>query len=134
MKRLTSFVALSLLLVLSCAGVSEAQIFGCEGVPFNGAITLADLTQTNRLFRDGVPDTCAAPGSCGTPLAGTYHYRVHTFRNYGLVAACVIVNVDTACTGTNFIMPPATSVVSTLPTSARTTSPASAPALHRQPR
>jgi hypothetical protein len=78
---------------------------GCGGTPapVSGSITLSDPTQTNRLFRDGVPDTCAAPGTCGTPIAGTYHYRRHTFRNYDVATACVNLVVDTACTGANFI-------------------------------
>ncbi len=106
MKRQTRFVALSLLLVLCCAGVSNAAIMGipgCEGVPIPGTIDLNDLTQTNRLFRDGVPDTCAAPGTCGAPIAGTYHYDLYTFRNYDAITQCVTVSVDTTCSGTNFI-------------------------------
>lgn len=106
MKRLTQFVALSLLLVLCGAGVSQAAIMGipgCEGVPIPGAIDLTDPTQTNRLFRDGVPDTCVAPGICGGPLGGTFHYDLYTFRNYDAVTQCVTVVVDTACAGTNFI-------------------------------
>jgi hypothetical protein len=103
MKRLTQFATLSVLLVLWCAGVSEAQVPGCQGTPINGSITLTDPIQTSRLFRDGIADTCAAPGTCGTPLAGSYHYRTHTFRNYDVVTACVTVTVNTACTGTNFI-------------------------------
>lgn len=103
MKKLAQFGALSVLLVLWCGAVSEAQIPGCQGTPINGAITLADPTQTSRLFRDGVPDTCAAPGTCGAPIAGTYHYDLYTFRNYDVVTACVVATVNTACTGTNFI-------------------------------
>jgi hypothetical protein len=103
MKRLTASGALALLLVLGCAGLSQAQVPGCQGTPISGSITLTDPTQTSRLFRDGVADTCAAPGTCGAPIAGTYHYRMHSFRNYDVVPACVSVSVNTACTGTNFI-------------------------------
>ena len=116
MRRLAiGIVPLTLLLVLVCAGVSEAQIGfkgedpthgpGCMGVPVNGSITLADPTQTSRLFRDGILDTCAAPGTCGTPIGGTYHYRLHQFHNYDTVTACVQFSITTACTGTNFIYP-----------------------------
>jgi len=96
-------LALCLLLVLCCAGASQAQTPGCQGTPVNGSVTLSDPTQTSRLFRDGAPDTCAAPGTCGSPIAGTYHYRLHAFRNYDVITACVNVAVNTACTGTNFI-------------------------------
>jgi len=96
-------MALGSLLSLWCAGVSEAQIPGCDGTPVSGSITLSDPTQTSRLFRDGVPDTCAAPGTCGTPIAGTFHYRLHTFQNYAATTTCVTVTVNTACTGTNFV-------------------------------
>jgi hypothetical protein len=109
------FVPLTLLLVLALAGASEAQITrkgetpeggpGCMGTPVNGSITLADPTQTSRLFRDGIPDTCAAPGTCGTPIGGTYHYDLHSFHNHDVVSACVVFDINTACTGTNFIYP-----------------------------
>jgi hypothetical protein len=114
MRRLAiGFVPLTLLLVLVFAGVSEAQITragedpeggpGCTGQPVTGSITLADPTQTSRLFRDGIPDTCAAPGTCGTPIGGTYHFRLHSFHNHAATTQCVNLDVTTACTGTNFI-------------------------------
>ncbi len=103
MKKLTQFVALSLLLVVWCAGVTEAQVPGCQGTPITGSITGSNPQQTSRLFRDGVADTCAAPGTCGGPIGGTYRYQLHAFRNYDVVTACVNVAVNTACTGTNFI-------------------------------
>jgi hypothetical protein len=114
-KLAIGFVPLTLLLVLVFAGVSEAEITrkgdapqggpGCTGLPINGAITLADPTQTSRLFRDGIIDTCAAPGTCGVPIAGTYHYDIHSFHNHAAIPQCVLFSITTACTGTNFIYP-----------------------------
>jgi len=111
MRRLLGFVPLTFLLVLACAGVSEAQIGrkgedpnggpGCTGQPVNGSITAGDPTQNGRVFRDGVPDTCAVADPC-TTIAGTYHYRAQSFHNFAPTTSCVTLNETTTCT-TNFI-------------------------------
>ena len=59
--------------------------------------------QNGRLFRDGVPDTCAAPGVPGTPIAGSFGYDKYDFTNTSGAPVCVQVDINTACTGTNFI-------------------------------
>jgi len=59
--------------------------------------------QTSRLFRDGVPDTCVLAAAGGAALAGTFAYDKYDFTNSTGAAACVTVDINTACTGTNFI-------------------------------
>src|SRR5439155_7413867 len=70
---------------------------------FSGAIDNSDPTQTPRLFRDGVPDTCAAPGTAATTGSGAYHYDLYEIVNNAAAQHCVTVHLDTACTGNNFI-------------------------------
>src|SRR5204863_3432117 len=72
----------------------------CLGTTVYGAIEISDPTQTNRLYRDGVADTCAAPGPCGTSVAGTYHYDLYTYTNTTGAQACVTVDLNTPCVGT----------------------------------
>jgi hypothetical protein len=69
----------------------------------NGSITTTDPDQTGRLFRDGIPDTCQAPGTCGAPIAGTFNHDTYTYQNSSNATVCITVDVNTACTGTNFI-------------------------------
>jgi subtilisin-like proprotein convertase family protein len=62
---------------------------------WNVNITGADPTTTQRAFRDGVPKTCAAPGTCTAGLGGSFNYQIFQWLNP--VAQCVTVNY----TGTN---------------------------------
>jgi hypothetical protein len=77
----------------------------CTPIVITGSIDLNDPTQTDRLFRDGVPSTCAAPKLCpglfGDGLL--HHYDAYTFTNTTGATQCVTVDVNTACEGTNFI-------------------------------
>jgi hypothetical protein len=70
---------------------------------FNGSITAGDATETPRLFRDGIPDTCGAAGACATSGTGNFHYDQYTVINTTGSTQCVFVDVNTACTGNNFI-------------------------------
>ncbi len=72
-------------------------------IVINGSITTTDPTQTGRLFRDGVPDTCQAAGTCQVFDTTPRHYDNYTFTNTSSNTVCVTVDVNTACTGTNFI-------------------------------
>ena len=56
---------------------------------WNVSITGADPTTSQRGFRDGVPKTCAAPGTCTAGLAGTFNYQIFQWTNP--VAQCVTV-------------------------------------------
>ncbi len=74
---------------------------GCE---VTGSIDLSDPTQTDRLFRSGIPQTCPASTSCavfGDPTPR--HYDEYSFTNTTGSTQCVTVDTNTACTGTNFI-------------------------------
>jgi hypothetical protein len=72
------------------------------GQPIPGAISGTDPTQAGRIVRDWVPSTCATvktvPGN-GDTLA--HHYDAYTFANTTGSTACVTVQLDSACTGTN---------------------------------
>src|SRR4029077_559440 len=73
---------------------------GCQ---VTGSIDTGDPTQTDRLFRSGIPQTCPASTTCaifGDPTPR--HYDSYTFTNTTGATQCVTVNTDTACTGTNF--------------------------------
>jgi hypothetical protein len=72
-------------------------------ITVQGSIETTDLVQNARLWRDGVPDTCAVPGTCGSPTAGLYHYDLYSYANTGNVEVCVTVTVEAACIGNRFI-------------------------------
>jgi hypothetical protein len=73
-------------------------------ITVTGSITNTDPTQTDRLFRSGIPSTCAAPTS-GAIFgdAQQHHYDAYTYTNTSASPQCVTVDMTTACTGTNFI-------------------------------
>ena len=69
-----------------------------------GSIDTNDPTQTDRLFRSGVPQTCPATTTCAVFGDGLpRHYDAYTFTNTTGATQCVTVDTNTACTGTNFI-------------------------------
>jgi N-acetylneuraminic acid mutarotase len=77
----------------------------CSPVVLNGAIDASDPTQTDRLFRDGVPSTCDAPKICPGAFGDglQHHYDSYEFTNTSGSTQCVTVDIDTACQDTNFI-------------------------------
>jgi hypothetical protein len=62
-------------------------------------------SQTARLFRDGVPSTCAVPKvSCpGLFGSGPRAFDSFSFTNTGADPACITTTLATPCTGTNFL-------------------------------
>ena len=75
-----------------------------SGCVVSGSIDTGDPTQTDRLFRSGVPQTCPPTTTCATFGDGLpRHYDEYTFTNTTGSTQCVTVDTDTACTGTNFI-------------------------------
>jgi hypothetical protein len=75
-----------------------------SGCTVTGSIDLSDPTQTDRLFRSGIPQTCPASTTCaifGDPTP--HHYDAYTFTNTTGAPQCVTVDTNTACTGTNFV-------------------------------
>jgi hypothetical protein len=77
-----------------------------SSVTLTGSITASDPTQTDRLFRDAIASTCAAPKTCpgvfGDGLAR--HYDAYTFTNTSGSTQCFTVTVDAmTCTGGQFL-------------------------------
>jgi hypothetical protein len=87
-------------------GVSQstAAPVGCPPIVINGSIDTGDPTQTDRLFRSGIPQTCPASTTCAVLGDGQpRHYDSYTFTNTTGTTQCVNIDTNTACTGTNFI-------------------------------
>ena len=76
----------------------------CAPIMVTGSIDTSDPTQTDRLFRSGIPQTCPASTTCATFGDGLpRHYDSYTFTNTTGATQCVTIDTNTACTGTNFI-------------------------------
>jgi N-acetylneuraminic acid mutarotase len=65
------------------------------------SITGADPTTTQRSFRDGVPKTCAAPGTCTAGINGTFNYQIFQWVNP--VAQCVTVTYNATNASFSFV-------------------------------
>ena len=78
--------------VPTCTGGAE-QTFGPD------ALTTADLTQSDRLGRDGLPSGCAGKGCPGGGFAGTKYYKTYPFTNNGAAPACFTVTINAALAG-----------------------------------
>jgi hypothetical protein len=63
------------------------------------SLTAADLTQSDRLGRDGLPSTCAGKTSPGGGFAGTKFYKTFSFTNSGGAPACFTVQINAALGG-----------------------------------
>lgn len=61
--------------------------------PVTGSIAAGDATQTNRLFRDGNPSTCAGKTFPGESAVATIRYDQYTYTNTSGSAACVKVTL-----------------------------------------
>ena len=65
----------------------------CTPIVVNGSITGGDPTMAGRMFRDGIPSTCAAPKVCPGPFdAAPHHYDSYTFTNTTGSTQCVTVD------------------------------------------
>jgi hypothetical protein len=78
--------------VPTCTG-GPNQTFG----PY--ALTTADLTQSDRLGRDGLPSGCAGKGCPGGGFAGTKYYTTYQFANNGAAPACFTVTINAVLGG-----------------------------------
>ena len=65
------------------------------------SITGADPTTSLRGFRDGVPKTCAAPGTCTAGLAGSFNYQI--LQWLCPVAQCVTVTYNATNASFSFL-------------------------------
>src|SRR6478672_5000440 len=75
-----------------------------SGCIVTGSLTSGDPTQTDRLFRSGIPQTCPPSTTCavfGDP--SPRHYDAYTFTNNTGATQCVTVDPTTECVGTNYI-------------------------------
>jgi hypothetical protein len=77
--------------VPTCAGANQT-------IP-SSSLTAADLTQSDRIGRDGLPSTCAGKTSPGGGFAGTKFYKTFTFTNSSSAARCFTVNITAALGG-----------------------------------
>jgi len=62
-------------------------------------LTTADLTQGDRLGRDGLPSTCSGKDCPGGGFVGTKYYKTFNFRNNGGAPACFTVKINAALGG-----------------------------------
>src|SRR5215831_7996234 len=72
----------------------------CAPIVIEGSIDDTDPTQTDRLNRSGVPQTCPATTTCS--IFGdqtTHHYDAYTFTNTTGATQCVDIDTNTECTG-----------------------------------
>ena len=65
----------------------------------SSSLTTADLTQGDRLGRDGSPSTCAGKACPGGGFAGTKFYKTYSFSNPAGVPACITVTINAALGG-----------------------------------
>lgn len=96
--RIASKIGLGTALVAVC-GVAYADFTVSDSFTVATPVT----TQTGRLFRDGIPGTCAGKAVPALNDVAPHRYNTYTVQNTG-AAACVQVNVTAAagCTSLPF--------------------------------
>jgi hypothetical protein len=70
----------------------------CTPIVINGSIDDTDPTQTDKLVRSGIAQTCPASTSCaifGDPTP--HHYDSYTFTNTSGSTQCVTIDTNTQC-------------------------------------
>lgn len=92
-----------LTLSASYAGGSDALAltlqFCCIGMSIGGSILATDPVQIGRLFRSGVPSTCASPKACpglGATTGGRA-FDAYTLTNTSASTVCVTAGLTSAC-------------------------------------
>jgi hypothetical protein len=78
----------------------------CTPIVITGAISTGDPSQTDRLFRSGIPQTCPATNTCviDTNDQTPHLYQDYTFTNTTASTQCVTIDTNTECTtGNRFI-------------------------------
>jgi hypothetical protein len=91
----TSLTFNNLNTAITSANFTGTENVACNpvGAPITGSIAAGDTTQTNRLFRDGVPSTCAGKTFPGESAAAPIRYDQYTFTNTSGSAACIKVSI-----------------------------------------
>lgn len=101
-RSMASF-ALLYTITLTAAPVVLAQ-YDCDlngaAEVRTGAIAAGDLTQSGRVFRDGIASSCLGGVPTSAPVAGTFRYDQYNFTNPTGVNACVKVFLDATGCGT----------------------------------
>lgn len=72
---------------------------GADQIIPPSTLTTADLTQADRLGRDGQPSSCVGKGCPGGGFAGTKYYKTYNFRNDGAADTCFTVTINAALGG-----------------------------------
>lgn len=68
----------------------------------NGSIAAGDVTQTSRLFRNGLADSCPTHKACpGTSGSETLRYDTYSFVNTSPGAKCFTISLDSTGCGAN---------------------------------
>ncbi len=91
-------------LTVSFSGGSSMFTFslptcGCATMTVSGSLAAGDTTQTGRMGRDAVANSCGIAKTCPGAIAGDtaqHAYDLYTFTN-GPTAACVTITTTTSC-------------------------------------
>jgi hypothetical protein len=84
---------------LSCADIVVNGTLGSGSPDYPG--TSGQQTPA-RLFRDGIPSTCAVPKTCPGPFgSGSFTYDAYTFANQSGESQCVTINYNPNTAGAN---------------------------------
>ena len=71
----------------------------CPTTTINGSLASDDLQQTASLFPNNNPSKCGVAKSCpGTLGTGPRLYDIYSFKNQGVLAACVTITLTSGCT------------------------------------
>ncbi len=68
-----------------------------------GQFSGSSPTTSLRAFRDGVPSTCAVPGTCTAGLAGSFLYNLFEWTNPISTTQCITVTHSTTSTSFSFV-------------------------------
>src|SRR5437868_340256 len=76
----------------------------CIPIVIEGSIDDTDPTQTDKLNRSGIPQTCPATTTCAIFGDGLlHHYDSYTFTSTSGSTQCVTIDTNSACIGVRFI-------------------------------
>src|SRR5437763_11548884 len=78
--------------VPTCAGGPDQTIPTSQ-------LTTSDVTQADRIGRDGRPSSCGGKASPGGGFPGTHYYKTFTFTNTSGAARCYTVTINAALGG-----------------------------------